>query len=63
MKYIKYQEYKVGMTLGEDVMVLMSHEEFVNGGNKLMGVPLAITPDGREPKEVEDEVVYDENGK
>lgn len=51
MKYIPYREYKAGMTLGKDVMVLMSHDEFVNGGSKLRGVPLAITPDGSEPKD------------
>jgi len=51
MKYIKYKDYKFGSVLDKDTMVLMSHEEFVNGGNKLKGVPLAITPDGSEPKD------------
>lgn len=49
MKYIKYADYK-GQELAEDECVLMSKEEFDNGGKELKGVPVAITPDGEEPK-------------
>lgn len=65
MKYITIKEYKEKeknkIKLEKDEEVLMSHDEFVKGGKNIKGVPLTITPDCREPKEVEDEVVYDEN--
>ena len=35
-------------------MVLMSAEAFVKGGKNIHNVPLAITPDGMEPKEMID---------
>ena len=48
--YIKYKDYN-GQTLQDGDSVLMSHEEFENGGNELKGVPLAITPFGEEPQD------------
>ena len=54
--YIKFTDYN-GQELEQCDSVLMSHEEFVNGGKDLRGVPLTITPDGSEPKEE----VLDEN--
>jgi len=60
--YIKYKDFK-GM-LQEDEMLLMSHDEFINGGKDITGVPVAITPDGDEPKEVlEMEIKEVENDK
>ena len=50
--YIKYKDYKG--TLNEDEVLLMSHQEFVDGGDKVKGVPVTVTPNGSEPKEVED---------
>jgi len=50
--YIKYNDYNGQLQDGD--MVLMSHYEFVNGGKEVIGVPVCITPDGNEPKEVSD---------
>lgn len=47
--YIKYADYKGKLAKGD--MVLMSAAEFASGGNKLTGVPVTITPDGKEPIE------------
>ena len=47
--YIKYADYKGKLSKGD--MVLMSAAEFANDGNKLTGVPVTITPDGKEPIE------------
>jgi len=53
--YIKYQDYiNNSVELEEGQMVLMSHEEFVNGGKELMNIPIAVTPNGEEPKEPDD---------
>ena len=46
--YIKFKDYK-GQELDKEDSILMSHDEFVNGGNTLRGVPLTITKDGSEP--------------
>ena len=35
-------------------MILMSADEFVKGGKNIRGVPVCITPDGTEPKLVDD---------
>ena len=48
--YIAYKDYKGKLAKGD--MVLMSAAEFAAGGNKLKGVPVAITPDGKEPVEL-----------
>jgi len=52
MKYIKYANYS-GQKLNADEMVLMSSAEFKSGGKNLKNVPIAITPDGSEPIEIE----------
>lgn len=51
--YIKFIDYN-GQVLEEGDSVLMSHDEFVNGGKNLKGVPLTITPDGSEPVEMDE---------
>ena len=53
MKYIKYSEF-TGVLQGDE-MLLMSHDEFINGGKDIMNIPVCITPDGSEPQEVDDE--------
>ena len=53
--YVKYKDYinkKAELKQGQ--MVLMSHDEFVNGGKEIMNVPIAVTPDGEKPKEMEE---------
>ena len=45
--YIKFQDYTG--TLQDGDVVLMSAEEFANGGKMLKDVPVAITPSGYEP--------------
>lgn len=52
MKYVKYEDYDGKLNEGE--CVLMSKAQFDNGGKDLIGVPVAITPDGSEPKEQEE---------
>jgi hypothetical protein len=49
--YIKYTNYKLGMQLGENDSVLMSLQEFLDGGKDLEDVPVTITPDGEPPVE------------
>lgn len=51
--YINYADYDGNINEGD--VVLMSAEEFKNGGKNLMGVPVVITPDGQAP--VENEVI------
>ena len=51
--YIKYKDYN-GQKLSEDDSILMSLEEFQNGGKELRNVPLTITKDGSEPVEIEE---------
>jgi len=46
--YIKYKDYN-GQEVDKDDSILMGHDEFVNGGKDLRGVPLTITKDGSEP--------------
>jgi len=36
-------------TLAKGEEVLMSHTEFINGMKNLKGVPVTITPDGKQP--------------
>ena len=50
--YIKYKDYKGQLNEGE--VLLMSHDEFVQGGKDIKGVPTAVTPDGEEPKDMEE---------
>jgi len=53
--YIKYKDFSG--TLKENEILLMSLEEFESGGKDLKGVPIAVTPDGKEPpEEVEKEI-------
>ena len=49
--YIKLKDYNG--TLKDGYILLMSHNEFVNGGKDILGVPICVTPNGEEPKEVE----------
>lgn len=53
--YIKYADYKPGMQLGENDSVLMSLQEFLDGGKDLEDVPVTITPDGEPPAEETEE--------
>lgn len=54
--YIKYADYKPGMQLGENDSVLMSLQEFLDGGKDLEDVPVTITPDGNPPTDIDDDV-------
>ena len=47
--YIKYADYTGKLAKGD--IVLMSAVEWVNSGKLLKGVPVTITPDGKEPVE------------
>ena len=61
--YIKYTNYKPGMQLGENDSVLMSLQEFLDGGKDLEDVPVTITPDGEPPaEETEEEPDINING-
>jgi len=51
--YIKYKDYKGKLADGD--IVLMSHQEFVDGGKSLKGMPITVTPEGKEPPETESE--------
>ena len=53
--YIRYTNYKTGMQLGENDSVLMSLQEFLDGGKDLEDVPVTITPDGEPPTEETEE--------
>ena len=33
----------------------MSHDEFINGGKDIENIPIAVTPDGSEPQEPEED--------
>lgn len=54
--YIKYADYQPGMQLGDDDSVLMSLQEFLDGGKDLEDVPVTITPDGNPPTDIDDDV-------
>jgi len=47
--YIKYADYTGKLAKGD--IVLMSAVEWANSGKLLKGVPVTITPDGKEPVE------------
>lgn len=47
--YIKYEDYQPDMQLGDDDSVLMSLQEFLDGGKDLEDVPVTITSDGNPP--------------
>lgn len=53
--YIKYAYYQPDMQLGDDDSVLMSLQEFLDGGKDLEDVPVTITPDGEPPTEETEE--------
>lgn len=53
--YIKYADYQPSMQLGDDDSVLMSLQEFLDGGKYLEDVPVTITPDGEPPAEETEE--------
>lgn len=53
--YIKYVDYQPSMQLGDDDSVLMSLQEFLDGGKDLEDVPVTITPDGEPPAEETEE--------
>lgn len=44
--YIKFADYK-GQVLSEDDSVLMSLNEFENGGKNLTDIPVTVTKDGK----------------
>lgn len=52
--YIKFADYNNATILNSGDSVLMSLDEFENGGKNLIDVPVTITKDGNEPKEVEE---------
>lgn len=61
--YIKYVDYQPSMQLGDDDSVLMSLQEFLDGGKDLEDVPVTITPDGEPPaEETEEEPDINING-
>lgn len=53
--YIKYADYQPDMQLGDDDSILMSLQEFLDGGKDLEDVPVTITPDGEPPVEETEE--------
>ena len=53
--YIKYADYQPDTQLGDDDSVLMSLQEFLDGGKDLEDVPVTITPDGEPPAEETEE--------
>ena len=53
--YIKYADYQPDIQLGDDDSVLMSLQEFLDGGKDLEDVPVTITPDGEPPAEETEE--------
>lgn len=53
--YIKYADYQPDIQLGDDDSVLMSLQEFLDGGKDLEDVPVTITPDGEPPTEETEE--------
>jgi hypothetical protein len=53
--YIKYVDYQPSMQLGENDSILMSLQEFLDGGKDLEDVPVTITPDGEPPTEETEE--------
>ena len=58
--YIKYADYQPGMQLGDDDSVLMSLQEFLDGGKDLEDVPVTITPDGEPPADTDEDDVEEE---
>lgn len=52
--YIKYADYS-GQALSDGDSVLMSLEEYRNGGKNLTGIPVTITRDGEEPADIDAE--------
>lgn len=58
--YIKYADYQPDMQLGDDDSVLMSLQEFLNGGKDLEDVPVTITPDGEPPADTDEDDVEEE---
>lgn len=51
--YIKYADYN-GQALSSSDSVLMSLDEYRNGGKNLTGVPVTVTLNGEEPTETEE---------
>ena len=52
--YIRYADWNNG-ELPENGCLLMSAQEFIEGGKNITGVPITITPYGEEPEETEQE--------
>ncbi len=55
MKYIKYKDFKG--TLEKDECLLIDAKNYLalyKNSDALNGIPIAITPDGEEPKETEE---------
>ena len=53
--YIKLKDYN-GQELEKGDSVLMSRDEWLDVGKNIKGIPLTITPDGSEPKDI-DEII------
>jgi len=56
--YIKYSDF-TGVISESDIL-LMSRDEFINGGKGIKGVCISVTPDGNEPIEVAEEIAMTE---
>ena len=57
MKYIKYKDFKG--KLEKDECLLIDAENYLalyKHNNALNGIPVAITPDGEEPKIIEENI-------
>ena len=55
IKYIKYKDFKG--TLEKDECLLIDANTYLalyKNSDALNGIPIAITPDGEEPKEIEE---------
>lgn len=55
--YVKYKDFNGILKVGD--ILLMSHQEFVDGGKDLINIPVTITKDGEEPVLVEGSEIYD----
>ena len=49
--YIKYNNYKAGTPVNDGDSILMSLQDFLDGGKNITHVPITITPDGSPPDE------------
>jgi hypothetical protein len=47
MKYVNLKDYSG--KLAENEILLMSHDEFEEGGKEIMNIPICVTSNGNEP--------------